>query len=272
MINYARSGGTIISKCIGSLPNVLLFSEVHPLLCASGDISLQAKNWYGIDISASSYKKQISELREKLPDKHIVIRDWTFIDFTPNNFDISPSYKLLNYHVLKEDFEVKPFAIVRDSIDVWLSRGRPNYFFKNYLKYIHTLLKEKITIFKYEDFCENPSNFIRYLCEEINIIFSEKWQEFNFNPKVTGDTQNPDSRAIHSNKIQKLVRKRIASAEARQLNRNLCMIKANNLLDYPAYYDAIEIEKNNNKWLLNTKFFIKTYLHKAGLYNRNNFY
>jgi hypothetical protein len=32
LINYARSGGTIFSRALSALPQVVLFSEVNPML------------------------------------------------------------------------------------------------------------------------------------------------------------------------------------------------------------------------------------------------
>jgi len=60
MICFARSGGTILNQCLGSLPNVVMLSEVHPLVenWSSGKVSVpkvkyQTKNCYQIDLSAN---------------------------------------------------------------------------------------------------------------------------------------------------------------------------------------------------------------------------
>ena len=57
MICFARSGGTILNQCLGSLPGVVIMSEVNPLGGGKGKgaesyrtIKSQAKNWYGIDL------------------------------------------------------------------------------------------------------------------------------------------------------------------------------------------------------------------------------
>ena len=68
MICYARSGGNLLNKCIGSLPNVVMLSEVNPIsdscdCCGQGkQIRCQAKEWYGVDLDSNSFSEKILEL------------------------------------------------------------------------------------------------------------------------------------------------------------------------------------------------------------------
>ena len=44
----ARSGGTLISRCLGCMSGVLLLSEIHPLGTAQFNPLVQAQRWYGL--------------------------------------------------------------------------------------------------------------------------------------------------------------------------------------------------------------------------------
>src|SRR5512145_1245226 len=46
--HMARSGGTLISKCLGCMSGVVLLSEIHPLGTNHFNPLLQAQRWYGL--------------------------------------------------------------------------------------------------------------------------------------------------------------------------------------------------------------------------------
>ena len=46
--HMARSGGTLISKCLGCMSGVLLLSEIHPLGTNHFNPLVQAQRWYGL--------------------------------------------------------------------------------------------------------------------------------------------------------------------------------------------------------------------------------
>ena len=193
MYCYARSGGTIINRCIGSLPYTIVMSEVNEIEGA-GDVNTalrtikdQAEGWYRIKINSEHFIENIKELHSianKL-NKKLVIRDWSFINFVPkrsNNF--SPPNKLSLIKEFKKDKEFRFFAIVRDSIDVWLSlehsstlkNGDPKleYLFK----FIRELRKNNIKTFKYEDFCSNPDKFMIDLCKYTGLTYNDSYKNY----------------------------------------------------------------------------------------------
>ena len=44
----ARSGGTLISRCLGCMDKVVLLSEIHPLGGSVHNPLLQAYEWFGL--------------------------------------------------------------------------------------------------------------------------------------------------------------------------------------------------------------------------------
>ncbi|OLT61232.1 hypothetical protein [Moorena bouillonii] len=252
MICFARSGGTILNQCLGSLPNVVIMSEVNPLGGGSGrgnisykTVQEQAKNWYQIDIKSNQFTEGILELDKKCSSQHhnLIVRDWTFINFVPfKDNKYNPPNRLLSLEALQGKCDLKTFAFVRDSIDVWISRGTPDLesFFNQYITYVETLLEAKIPIFKYENFCEEPNKVILKICSlcdlEYHEVSNNKYQHFY---KVNGDIQIL-SRGQKQGNIKPLKRKLIPKEKIIKLNNCKNMIAANSLLGYPtSYYEAV---------------------------------
>ena len=253
MLSYARSGATLLNRCLGSLPNVVIMSEVNPLGGGWGEkkekspitIKEQARQWYNISLQTEGFVDNAIELAEvcKKNKKHLIIRDWSYVNFTPhelNNF--TPSNKLLSYEQLKlnDQKDLTTFAFVRDSIDVWISRGMPpvEEFYKQYSEYINELIKNDIKIFKYEDFCQNPDKEMKKICKYIQIPYSDNYKNYNDFVNVNGDTQNKQkSRGIKQQKIKPLARKKVPLEKIKEINNCTKMIYTNKLMGYaPSYY------------------------------------
>jgi len=163
---YARSGGTLLNRCLSNIDNLIVLSEVHPINdvvdrgTPSVSVAWQVKKWYDINLHGTGYLEQIRELKEWCDNhgKYLVVRDWSFIDFTPNPLNnYQPSRKPSGFILLEKNFCVKSVAFVRDGVDVALSQGNSIKVFADaYLDYINFLVNQQVEIFKYESFCDNP--------------------------------------------------------------------------------------------------------------------
>lgn len=257
MICFARSGGTLLNRCLGSLPDVIIMSEVNPLGGGWGaekeksltTIKTQAKKWYDIALKNDDFVKSAVELSDICVDrnKKLIIRDWSFINFTPHKYNnFSPPNKLLSFEKLNGEKNIVSFAFVRDAIDVWISRGMPpmEVFFKQYNNYIQEILKNNIKIFKYEDFCKNPDKEIKKICTHTNIPYNESYKNYNNFIEVNGDIQNKQkSRGIKYNKIIPLKRKTIPIRKIIEINKCTKMIEINKLLGYKtSYYTSTQMK------------------------------
>ena len=255
MICFARSGGTVLNQCLGSLPNVIMVSEVSPLAgqwykgnMSLGTIKDQAKNWYQIDLKLNGFVESALELEEicRRSGRQLIIRDWTFGGYF--SFDKNPSPpadKLLSLETLKGKCEVVPFCFVRDAIDVWISLAmrqpvEMQTFFAQYLKYVQDIKTRNIPVFKYEDFVRNPEGIIRQICRCVGLEFSDSWKNYISHDKVLGDNVfDPDSRGRRTHIIKPLLRRHLSMEKIDKINRCGEMIRANELLNYPtSYYDA----------------------------------
>ncbi len=254
MICFARSGGTLLNRCLGSLPDVIIMSEVNPLGGGWGaekeksptTIKKQAEQWYGISLKNNDFKNSAIELNKICceQNKHLIIRDWSFVNFTPiEKNNLNPPNEILALKEL-EDRSVT-FAFIRNSIDVWISRGTPpiEEFYEQYSKYIDELIKNNIKLFKYEDFCENPDTELKKICTYLNIPYSDAYKHYNDFTNVSGDIQNFEkSRGIKYRKIVPLKRKSIPNKSIVEINKCNKMIEINKSLGYgTSYYTSMQM-------------------------------
>jgi len=254
MVAFARSGGTVLNQCLGCLPNVLILSEVNPLCggwckrvpCSLTTVRAQAKHWYQIELHSDGFAESVLEL-EKLCNqtgKHLIVRDWPFVNFVPHEYNSwTPPNRLLTLEALEGKCTLSPFAFVRDSIDVWISRGVPvQDFFGPYLRYIRAI--QDMPIFKYEDFCRDPAAIIQQICALTGLEYSDDWQNYASFQNVSGDVQaTRGSRGIRQGKIGPLPRRRKPRRQIAEVNQCKEMIEANRLLGYPISYYGMPREK-----------------------------
>ncbi len=254
MIAFARSGGTVLNQCLGSLPDVVIMSEVNPLGGGWGEkqeyshtsVQEQAKYWYQIELHSKGFVDSVLELEQICTEtnKHLILRDWTFSNFMPHSVnDFNPPNKLLTLEALAGKCHLIPFVFVRDSIDVWISRGMPpaEDFFKRYLRYSNAVVN--LPIYRYEDFCQQPSEMIRRICELTGLTYTEAWHNYRDFRTVHGDIQSSQvSRGVRRRKIQSLPRKRVPRERVQEVNNCQGMIAANKLMDYPISFGGRPLE------------------------------
>lgn len=245
LICYSRSGGTLLSRCLQAMGKTFVASEVHPIYNAHKTLSSQASQ-LNVDLSHINYVDQVIELQQVLQEKgkQLILRDWSFIDFTPheiNNFD--PSYQLTQWRILSEKIPVIPIVFVRDAIDIWISRQFPPFFFDCYDRYVDAVSASKFPIFKYESFCQEPIQEMQKITANLQIPFDKTFLSKYKSQYVSGDMDiKNSSRGIVQNKIKRLKRKRIAKPRIQWLDQQELMKNSNQILGYShTYYDA-EIE------------------------------
>lgn len=261
--NMSRSGGTIISKCIGCMDNIVLLSEIHPLTTSYRNPLYQAHNWFNLfsekELAWLKNKKEINFLEaiefisKKCIEKNklLVIRDWSHIDFGAVPFFPTSSYELTLYNVLKKNFNIIHTATVRHPIDQWYSFTLLciNLQQKKEFKEIEFLSMDAFLFtyrkfaeycagmgfIKYENFTKNPEAEIKILCENLQIEydskFKEKWKNYK---TITGDTFEI-SRGAGDSQIRVLARRYIEKSIYDQFKNNSDYNKAISLLGYEDY-------------------------------------
>ena len=129
--HMARSGGTLICKCLATMKNVVLLSEIHPLGTHFFNPLKQAHEWFSLlklddinwlkDQGRVDFKDAITLISDRCveQDQLLVLRDWSHLDFTAVPFVKIPSYRLTLADILNDKFEVIHTASVRHPIDQW---------------------------------------------------------------------------------------------------------------------------------------------------------
>lgn len=205
--HFACSGGSLLSKCLSSLPNVFLLSEVHPL---SQNHMVGKPRYLPSDItSLARYARipDVDELAEKLFIRNILetesflslrggillLREHTHIDFCLGG-TIKPESTVEN--CLKEYFEIKHLVTVRNPIDSyyslvandWLQFSPPTFdeYCKRFYNFITRYPKENII--RYEDFVRHQDKYMIEMCEILDLPFDERYSEIFDIAVMTGDS------------------------------------------------------------------------------------
>jgi len=205
--NMARSGGTLICKCIGCMDRILLLSEIHPLGTSLFNPLKQANEWFHLlkpkDVARLKNKTRLEfveaisliDRRCRQRGKTLVLRDWAHLDFTGIPFLQKPPYRFLLSDALRERFTIHKAAIVRHPVDQWLSlrklaimQGKISLplFLKGYRKYAEKCAD--MDYIKYEDFTEAPEALCARLCQMLHIDydpeFIRRWMHYK---TITGE-------------------------------------------------------------------------------------
>lgn len=242
---YSRSGGTMINKCLGALPNVVIISEVCSFGGGDGiekdaeimTVRGQAKRWYNIELKSDGFVESILELQEycEKNNKQLIIRDWVHALFNKTQFNANPPMNLQTLNLLKQHTKVNVLAFARNAIDVWISSRQPDLakFIESYNSYAASISKEKMPVFKYERFTENPINVMKELCKSLELEFNADFIHNYQDVKAHGDSRyGKRSRGIKENKIAPLQRKYINPLAVRSINKHPGISTCNELLGF----------------------------------------
>ena len=214
--HLARSGGTIMSRCIACMDNIAMLSEVHPdglhyfngnhhpFLQGANRLKLLTQEDCEKINSGQEYtfREMIVLVQKRAAEKGkiLVVRDWTHLDFCSVPYHNNPTYNSKLVSDLEQDFTVIRTCTVRHPIDQWISSLKlpllakdshftVERFLHDHLKF--TELAVKIGYLRYENFTKNPGESMKLLCERLQLPYDSgfiaKWPQYQY---MTGD-MNP---------------------------------------------------------------------------------
>ncbi len=197
--HMARSGGTIISRCLGSMNDIVLLSEIHPYGYQKQLINplAQAHEWFNLlqpeDVARIkahpnfSFVDAIEIIKHRCDEQGLilVIRDWSHIDFTGWPHNSKPAYKLTTAKTLANRFTIIKTATVRHPIDQWLSFKESQSWTGTEFpldSYLHGYRKfaeiaSAIGYERYEDFTEKPETILEKLCNKLRIAYDPDFED-----------------------------------------------------------------------------------------------
>lgn len=253
MLSYARSGGTLLNRCLGALPNTVVMSEVGPWGGGGGvswndrrEVHEQALDWFDIYLKSSDYLSGLLEL-EGICDRsnrYLIVREWCYANFNRHGSlpPYTPPQNLWTLEQLHEKgIETKAFALVRDARDMWASMNypEPNRFFASYRRFAEALSSAKdVPIFKYENFTADPETGLKSICDYLEIPFTQDWKDFPYFLDVSGDSADnkgfypPPNKGRDLNPVRKARRCTLSPYRRFQIVKNPDFFEANHLLGY----------------------------------------
>jgi protein O-GlcNAc transferase len=228
----ARTGGTVICRCLASMKGVVLLSEIHPLGTQTFNPLHQAHAWYDLlsneDLESArsgrlSFLEAMQLISQRCTEqgKILVVRDWSHLDYTGVPFT-QPSYRSLLAEKLQSAFALVRYSTVRHPLDQWLSVARqpvfqerlgPARFLRGANRFADAAVQTGFM--RFEDFTRDNDTALRQLCAGLELEFDpgyrEKWQSYTH---VTGDILSGRGGGDH---ITPLPRQAMGENEKRRL-------------------------------------------------------
>lgn len=211
------SGGSVLCKCIASMQDTIVISEVHPdqlryefnpydpvqLLLSQTNLGED------LQLRRQIFLKRVIDTEQILRNNKIntVLRDHTHYDYLiPNDLESIKSRASL-IEVIHEHFEIYSVLSIRNPIDSYLSliSNKWNNSISSFEDYCSRVLLMLDTyeslgalIIKYEDFCIEPDKILNQICEKLKLSFSNDYAEKFYKIPMTGDS----GRAAEIKKIE----------------------------------------------------------------------
>ncbi len=201
------SGGSVVSKCIGAMPNTQIISEAHPYHLRYDFIPFDPLQTFLVQTSLKNNSKLLEKIfLRRLITAHgfaqelnlkIVLRDHTHSDYLyPVSIDnIRNRASLLA--VIQNHFQVQSVLTVRDPMNSYSSARKQNLLRKvisfedycsRFLLMIDTYKQAGAAIFRYEDFCDDPDTTLQAICAALDLTYSDQYAKTFYKIPMTGDS------------------------------------------------------------------------------------
>ncbi|MGV6815052.1 MAG: hypothetical protein ACWA5W_08605 [Phycisphaerales bacterium] len=248
--NLARSGGTLIGKCIGCMDSVTLISEIHPANLTVTNPMMQAQKWFGLITTKDIVRWKIRpptpvqfvmlcETRAQAKHQTLVLRDWSHLDYIGVPY-AKPGFGFALGDTLSDVYDIKVATTTRHPIDQFLSlQGlssvAPVLNFEAYLLGCRHFAQFAHThgFHRYEDFTKDPDTVLKAICSDLDLPFDEyyrnNWQHYT---TITGDTKPGLGRGSVKKTIEHFDRKPINDALLGAFRANDDYQRACELLGY----------------------------------------
>ena len=200
------TGGTLFSKCIASMPNVLILNEINPFILrdlkyfAPSDMVALIKqgdlNFASHELIAELLLAGLEVLRKQcwLNGRVLVLRDHSNSQFLKSKYN--PNEPILR-EVIAEKFPVISLITTRDrenafrsmKIAGWDRHISPNTF-EEYERR-HEIFLDRFTgvpVIRYEDFCAYPKEKMQEICEILKLGYYDNFEEVFHTFKLSGDS------------------------------------------------------------------------------------
>ena len=203
--HMARTGGTVICRCLASMNNLVLLSEIHPDGMKVFNPLRQAHAWYGLlgaDDLGRARRGEIGFVeairliarRAREEGRILLLRDWSHLDYIGIPYS-SPTFRSALADTLKPEFELLRFSTVRHPRDQWLSLSQDAIYRKQlgtvkFLRGARRFAEAAVGtgFIRYEDFTREPDAALRTICSALELEFDPGYQSrWMHHVNITGD-------------------------------------------------------------------------------------
>jgi len=210
--HLACTGGTVISKCLSAMPNVVLLSEVNPLNRFGSDFEptnpllLLERNYRKLtvkEIKEEFLRQMLKAVKICMNDGvDLVIRDHSHTDFCMGD---GPSKFTPICDFLAEDYQLQSVVTVRHPLDSYLGLlaqgwqlqfqpSRLDEYCRRYLAFLDRY--SDLEVMKYEDFCLRPDVFMQHICRVLELDYDPGYRERFGALRLSGDCGRTSSTEI----------------------------------------------------------------------------
>jgi hypothetical protein len=204
--HFACTGGTLISKCLASMPNVQLLSEVEPFsqIAASEhrfdptNLIQLLRNGSGVTNSSLEADVFLAGLREVLQHcshrgVRLVLRDHSHSRYcTGQDVATTPTLRVLTQSIAP----VTSVVTVRHPLDSFLSLREMGWlhfkpatldeYCKRYQQFLDDY--EQVSLFKYENIVADPRAELQAMCSVLGLSFVEDFEQLFGVHRLSGDS------------------------------------------------------------------------------------
>ncbi|MFG0247018.1 MAG: hypothetical protein ACF8MF_13295 [Phycisphaerales bacterium JB052] len=248
--HMARSGGTLLGKCLGSMDSVVLLSEIHPAELRVTNPMMQAQRWFGLidkkDIARWKARPPsvlqfvgLCDTRARAQSKTLVLRDWSHLDYIGVPY-VKPMHGFGLGEALGSVYDLRVSVTTRHPVDQYVSLlGLPvvarsldfDAYCAGCLRFAQYASEHGFH--RYEDFTRDPDTVLRAMCEELDLEFdpgyAQRWFEYT---TITGDTQPGLGRGSTKREIVEMPRREIDAGLLERFRANADYRAACELLGY----------------------------------------
>ena len=202
--HLACTGGTLFSKCLASMHNVALISEVNPLNRSgsrfepTNPLLLLERNYreFSTGERIGFFKTQLKQAYNIClgDDVDLVLRDHSHTDFHSggNTSQLCPIRDCLS-----DEYELISIVTIRHPLDSYLSllsNGWEKHFHPNdineysrrYLAFVEKY--SNLQFIRYENLCADPVREMKSICEILSLQYNENFLQSFGNHQLSGDS------------------------------------------------------------------------------------
>lgn len=238
------TGGSLISKCLAAMPDVLLLSEVNPFCRLHVDserrfaptdltyLAIQGRFPFVDQLSEKIFNASLDVISKHANSlgKYLVIREHSHSHFLIG--DAQTKIRTVKT-ILEQDYQVLSVLTVRHPVDSYNSMISNEWLhfnpktFDEYCRRCQLFLDDNkgSSVYKYEEFVSEPQKVMRGLCKTLNLPFNENFQSA-FNSNIMGDSGRT------SDVISKRERREINDEFRQEINASTEYIRLCEMLRY----------------------------------------